>query len=137
MDASFLIYIWLRTKPCPWLHENLSGFVICVCWVLVLIFIMFLVIDMFLLENFMFWFYLFWYVFGLIVCFALVSGQNMVFDSVHGWISVLESTQFVLFCFESGTKVLFGWLLFCWGMFFLRGCLANTPLDLFWQFCFE
>jgi hypothetical protein len=54
-------------------------------------------------------FFLFWSVFCLIICFSLVSGQTMVFSLVQGWTSIFESSRLVFFM--SSTKALFGWFL--------------------------
>jgi hypothetical protein len=67
--------------------------------------------------------------------FFLVSGQTMVFSLVQGWTSIFESSRLVFLC-----RVLRLYLVgffYCWGIFGLRGCLTNTLLGLFWQFCFE
>ena len=85
MDAWFLIYAWLRTKPCLWLRK-LVLFVICVCWVLVwmfIVFFMFLVFDMFLcgfLVLICFWFNcLFWFSFESNHGFRFDLGLNQFF----------------------------------------------------------
>jgi hypothetical protein len=82
------------------------------------VFCVFLSFDLFRFK------YLFWFNFGF-----------LVFGSVNGWTSVFGSTRtsqyhfkylrfyLVCHCFD---KMNFSW----------RACLANTSLDLFWQFCF-
>jgi hypothetical protein len=105
------------------------------CSPLLFVFFIFLDVWYVFLENFMFFCvflsfdlfrfkYLFWFNFGF-----------LVFGSVNGWTSIFGSTRtsqnyvkylrlyLVCHCFD---KMNFSW----------RACLANTSLDLFWQFYF-
>jgi hypothetical protein len=79
----------IMNNTLPLIAWKLVWFVICVYWVSIWMFIVFfilLVFDLFLSKkNYVFVFFFISYVFGLIICFVLVSGQTMVFYSVQGW----------------------------------------------------
>jgi len=96
-------------KTCLVYDLSFLGFGLNVHCALHVLSVWFVFIKKIMFSCFFFFFY-FWYVFCLIICFALVSSQTMVFDLVQGWTSVFESTRLVFFMLD--TKALFGWFLF-------------------------
>jgi hypothetical protein len=130
MDARFLIYTWLRIKPCLWLHENLSclWFVFAefwfecsscsLCsWCLICFCVFFIC----------FWFNcLFWFSFGSNHDFRFESGLNQFFQ-----------VNLIRFGLDQVLRHCLVGYFFYWRIFGLKYCITNTLLDLFWQFCFE
>jgi hypothetical protein len=120
MNAWFLIYALLWAKLTLLLIAwTLFWFVICVCYVSIwmfIVFFIFLVFVCFYQKDFMFC------VHFILICFRV----ELVFSSQPDW-----------FCFGSGTKTLFGWLLFLLRNFLLKGLfdkhiLKPSLIVLFW-----
>jgi hypothetical protein len=127
----------ISNKTLPLIAWKLEWIEICVCWFLdecslcssrFECLIYFSVIFLMFCVNFQLWFCI-----SLNLCLGLFSGQTLVFGSVHGWTSVFGSTHLVLFWVKYLRLCLFEQP-FVKDFFGLRGCLANTHLNAFWQF---
>jgi len=116
---------------------KLVWFMICVCWVSIWMFIMFLVFDLILSKIFcVFVFFLvlicFW--FNCLFCFIFGSNHDFRFGS---GLSRCFRVYLISFVLGQVLRLCLVGYLFCWGIFGLRGCLTNISIGLFWQFCFE
>jgi hypothetical protein len=131
-----LIYVGLRIKAWLLLLKTWSPlcFVFLGSWRTFIVFFIWLCVWSVFLWNF--YVFLYFFSFDLFQFKPLLSVSFSVksrfFCSIHGWTNTSGWPEQVNF--ESVCKALFRWPFFLLRFFGLKGCLANTPLDVLWQF---
>jgi len=93
------------------------------------------VFELFFIKSFMFCVnFKLCFCFSWSLCFGLVFRSN--FSSVYDWINIFRSIHLILFWIKYLKLCLFEQF-FVKDFFYLRGCLGNISLSLFWQFSRE